>query len=214
MLASSLSDILPSNVTDSKLSQTFPSTDSVVHLQVMHVIGVGGKKPEEVIVRYFRGVHTWLPIMSRRRFRERYMHFQAAPAADFSVLLLAMRLLIQPPSPDSAAEQDREFLYLATKSFLAQVQAFIPSSLFLVQAGVILGHYERAHGLTEAAYVTVGICARMAYAMNMHNKQCSGELPGSDAWVEDEEVLCTWWGLVILDRYVLASFHNLLITNT
>jgi hypothetical protein len=174
----------------------------------MQVLGVGAKKPEEVIVRYFRGVHTWLPIMSRRRFRSRFMHFQVSPAADFSVLLLAMRLVIQHPSIDPAADQDREFLYLATKTLFAQVQTSMPSSLFLVQAGVILGHYERAHGLIEAAYVTAGTCARMACAMNMHNKQCSGEIQGSDAWVEDEEVLCTWWGLMILDRYAAASRPN------
>lgn len=167
----------------------------------MHIVGVGGKKPEEIIVRYFRGVHTWLPIISRRRFRERYRHFQTSPTADFSVLLLAMRLIIQHPSIDPAADQDREFLYLATKTLFAQVQTFIPSSLFLVQAAVILGHYEHGHGLIEAAYVTIGTGARMACAMNMHNKQCSNQIQGSDSWVEDEEVLCTWWGLMILDRY-------------
>ncbi len=80
----------------------------------------------------------------------------------------------------------------------------MPSSLFLVPAGVILGHYEHAHGMIEAAYVTVGTCGRMACAIGMHNKQCSAEMQGTDAWVEDEEVLCTWWGLMILDRYAAA----------
>lgn len=200
-----MSDVLPSNVTETKLSQTFASPDNVVNIQVMHILGVAGKKPEEVIVRYFRGVHTWLPIISRRRFRERYRLFQASPTADFSVLLLAMRLITQHPSIDPSADQDRAFLYLATKTLFAQVQSFMPSSLFLVQAAVILGHYEHAHGLIEAAYVTVGTCGRMACAMNMHNKQCSAEIQGSDAWVEDEELLCTWWGLMILDRYAGTS---------
>ncbi|KAE8442215.1 hypothetical protein EG329_003744 [Mollisiaceae sp. DMI_Dod_QoI] len=113
-----------------------------------------------------------------------------------------MRLVTQHPSVDPEADQDREVLYLATKTLFAQVQAFMPSSLFLVQAGVILGHYEHAHGMIEAAYVTVGTCGRMACAIGMHNKQCSAEMQGTDAWVEDEEVLCTWWGLMILDRVI------------
>jgi hypothetical protein len=193
---------LPSNLSEPNNDNTFTSNDTVIHAKVMHVIGVGGRKPEEVVLRYFRGVHTWLPIISRRRFRDRYEHFSTSPAADFSVLLLAMRLIIQHPSVDPEADQDREVLYLATKALFAQVQAFIPSSLFLVQAAVILGHYERAHGMIEAAYVTVGTCGRMACAIGMHNKQCSAEMQGTDAWVEDEEVLCTWWGLMILDRAI------------
>jgi hypothetical protein len=84
----------------------------------------------------------------------------------------------------------------------AKVQAFIHSSLCLVQAGVILSFYEYAHGMIEAAYVTIGTCARMAAAIGLNNKQCSVELQGSEAWFDDEEALCTWWGLVICDRVV------------
>jgi len=112
-----------------------------------------------------------------------------------------MQLITQHPSTDPDIDQDREVLYLSCKTLLGQVQAFIPSSFYLVQAGVILARYEHGHGMVEAAYVTVGTSTRIACALGLHNRQCSMEVQGSDVWLEDEEALCTWWGLVICDRY-------------
>lgn len=204
---SSLSEVFPSNTLDPRVSQEFTTTDSVMASQVSQIIRVEGKHLEEILLNYFESIHLWLPIISRKRFHDRYTHFQTAPTADFSILLLAMRLITQHPSTDPEMEQDREVLYLATKTLFAQVQAFVPFSLHLVQAGVILSHYEHAHGMIEAAYVTIGTTARMAFAMGLHNKPCSAEVEGSDAWLEDEEALSTWWGLVICDRYEACILH-------
>ncbi|KAH9215266.1 hypothetical protein DL95DRAFT_446019 [Leptodontidium sp. 2 PMI_412] len=205
LLMSSLSEVFPSNTLDPRVSQEFTTTDSVMASQVSQIIRVEGKHLEEILLNYFESIHLWLPIISRKRFHDRYTHFQTAPTADFSILLLAMRLITQHPSTDPEMEQDREVLYLATKTLFAQVQAFVPFSLHLVQAGVILSHYEHAHGMIEAAYVTIGTTARMAFAMGLHNKPCSAEVEGSDAWLEDEEALSTWWGLVICDRVISCN---------
>ncbi len=198
---SSLSDVFPANSLDTKTAQKFSTTDSVMSSQVSQIIRIEGRYLEDILLSYFESIHLWLPIISRKRFNDRYSHFQNAPTADFSILLLTMRLMTQHPSTDPELDQDREVLYLATKTLAAQAQAFIPFSMYLVQAGVILSHYELAHGMIEAAYVTVGTTARMAFALGLHNKPCSVELQGSDAWLEDEEALNTWWGLLICDRY-------------
>ena len=198
----SLSDVLPSNVFDPNAPEIIATSDSVFSSQIRHILQADGKYIDDVVLRFFQSVHVWLPIISRRRFRDRLAQFQVAPAADFAILVLIMRLIMQHPSPDSDMDQDREVLYLASKTLLAQVQAFIPSSLYLVQAGVILAHYEKAHGMIEAAYVTIGTSARMACALGLHNKTCSMEMQGTDAWLDDEEALATWWGLMICDRYV------------
>jgi hypothetical protein len=197
----SLSDVLPPNF-DPKSSAASASSDSVFSSQIRHIIETDGKYIDDVVVRYFQGVHLWLPIISKKRFRDRFAHFQASPTADFALLLLLMRLITQHPSPDPDTDQDREVLYLASKTLFAQVQAFIPSSLYLAQAGVILATYEHAHGMIEAAYITIGTAARMACALGLHNKPCSMEMQGTDAWLDDEEALATWWGLMICDRYV------------
>ncbi len=150
--------------------------------------------------QYFQGVHRWLPILSQKRFHDRLADHQITPSADFAILLLAMSLITQYPSTEPEADQNREVLYLATKTMFAQVQAFIPSSLLLAQSGIILAYYELAHGMIEGAYVTVGSTARMAFALGLHNTHCSLDIPGSNAWLDEEEALCTWWGLVVLDR--------------
>ena len=197
----SLSDVLPSNF-ESKDSAASATSNSVVSSQIRHIIERDGKYIDDVVGRYFQGVHHWLPIISKKRFRDRFAHFQVTPTADFALLLLLMRLIIQHPSLDPDTDQDREVLYLASKTLFAQVQAFVPSSLFLVQVGVMLATYEHAHGMIEAAYVTIGTSARMACALGLHTKPCSMEMQGTDAWLDDEEALATWWGLMICDRYV------------
>ncbi|KAN0105047.1 hypothetical protein V8E51_010792 [Hyaloscypha variabilis] len=201
LLMSSLSDVLPSNF-DLKASSTSATSDSVFSSQIRHIIEADGKYIDDVVVRFFQGVHAWLPIISKKRFRDRFAHFQAVPTADFALLLLLMRLITQHPSPDPETDQDREVLYLASKTVFAQVQAFIPSSLYLVQAGVILATYEHAHGMIEAAYITIGTAARMACAIGLHNKHCSMEMQGTDTWLDEEEALATWWGLMICDRII------------
>jgi hypothetical protein len=209
LFVNSLSEVFPPEFSADPKAQHLPTTiDSIVHSQVCHIFRADGKYVDAVATRYFQGVHTWLPIVARRRFLERLAHFQHISSADFSILLLAMGLITQHPSLDPSTNQDREVFYLATKTMFAKVQAFIPSSLCLVQAGVILSFYEYAHGMIEAAYVTIGTCARMAAAIGLNNKQCSVELQGSEAWFDDEEALCTWWGLVICDRYSCKLHSN------
>ncbi|TVY41846.1 hypothetical protein LOCC1_G004833 [Lachnellula occidentalis] len=116
-----------------------------------------------------------------------------------------MHLMAQQPSSDFDVDQDREILYLATKTLFTQVQTFIPSSMCLVQAGVILASYERGHERIEAAYITIGTAARLASAIGIDTAQCSQELQGSDIWFDEEEALATWWGLMICDRNIACD---------
>ncbi|KAG9230350.1 hypothetical protein BJ875DRAFT_158443 [Amylocarpus encephaloides] len=198
LLMNSMSDIIQSSVGQPSTSQS-TSTDDIFHSQVFHIIRADGHYVEDVVTRYFNGVHLWAPIISKKRFYDRYRFPQSAPTADLSVLILVMRLITQFPSPDKEVDQDREILYLATKTLFTQVQTFIPASLPLVQASILLSRYEQAHGMIDAAYITCGTSARMAYALDIQDAQYSAEPPGSDNWFDEEEQLATWWGLVICD---------------
>jgi hypothetical protein len=203
LLIDSLSDVFPAGLSGSM--DHYPPTDQVVHSQISHIISADGKDIDSVTWKYFQGVHIWLPILSQKRFFDRLTHSHLNPSPEFSVLLLAMRLLTQHPSTDEEADHDREVLYLATKTFFGQVQAFTPSSLLLTQAGIMLAHYEHAHGMIEGAYITTGTAARMAFALGLQNTHCSLAVQGTDSWLDEEEALSTWWGLVILDRYLVIS---------
>jgi hypothetical protein len=200
MLMDSLPDVLPSNPTHVTRKQELAINHSTLHSQVCHIIRANGLYIDGITSRYFKGVHRWLPIISKKRFNERLKNFQTLPTADFSMLLLTMGLITQYPSKDLEKERDREVFYLATKTLLTQVQSLIQSSLYIIQAGVILAMYEHAYSMAEASYVTIGTTARIAFAIGLHNRQCSEEPRGTYAWFEEEEALSTWWGLVICDR--------------
>jgi hypothetical protein len=111
-----------------------------------------------------------------------------------------MRVITQHPPTALHIDKDHDVLYLAFKTLFTQVRLLIPSSMYLIQAGIIIASYEHAHGMIEAAYDSIGICARMAFAVGLQNIRCSKALQGTDVWYEDEEALCTWWGLMICDR--------------
>jgi len=205
LLMNSMSDVLHSDAFAPKGTNSASSIDEILNSQICHIIRAGGECVESVVAKYFDGVHKWLPIISKKRFYERLQFFQSMPTADFSILLLTMHLMAQHPSPDFDADQDREILYLATKSLFTQVQTFIPSSMCLAQAGIILARYEHGHGMIEAAYITIGTTSRIASAIGIDLSQCSQEMQGTDAWFDEEEALATWWGLVICDRYAITS---------
>ena len=181
-------------------------THRMIHAQVCYLIRTDGHYIDDVTSKYFAGVHRWLPIMSRKRFERRLRDLQSLPTADFSILLLCMRLITQHPSSEVEKNQDRETLYLATKTLFTQVQCVLQSSLYLIQAGILIAAYEEAHGMTESAYLSIGNCSRMAIAAGLHRSTCSNLPRRSDAWFEEEERYSTFWGLVIRDRYVTSLF--------
>lgn len=201
LLVDSLSDTVQSSVIEGNQLSDPVSINRVFHSQVCHIIRADGQYIDNISSRYFHSIHRWLPIISRRRFLDRLMDFQSLPTADFSMLLLSMHLITKHPSTDHQGIQDQEVLYLTTKTLMTQVRSFIPSSLYLVQVGILIASYEHAHGRMEAAYDSIGASARMAFALGLHRIRCSEELQGTDEWLQDEERLATWWGVVVCDRY-------------
>ena len=50
-------------------SLKFPITaDGIFHLRIYEIIRAYGKYVDEITVKYFQGVHRWLPVISRSRF--------------------------------------------------------------------------------------------------------------------------------------------------
>ena len=195
------------NTTNLTVSQIPPIPDDIFHSQIGYILRSHNLESQSIASQYFTKVHMWLPILSQKRFYDRLAQHRPSPVAGFSVLLSTMQLITLHPFDTN---HDREVLYLATKTFFAQVQASVPSSLLLAQAGIILTHYERAHGMIESAYVTVGTTARMAFALGLHNTHCSFAVQGSNEWMDEEEALCTWWGLLTLDRSVVIFLTKVL----
>lgn len=201
---------------DNLLSQTIPpaqlaeprSLDDLLDRQVHRIISATGLFIDDISVRFFRGMHLWIPIISRVRFQNEILSGRARSGADFSMLLLSMCLITYIPSERSEASAlDLRSLYVSTKTLYAHVQAFIPVSTCLIQTGILISLYEYMHGRSDAAFMTIGLCARMAYAAGLHRRISSPPLVDHDAWLKAEEERNVWWAIVIYERYVRFVSH-------
>jgi hypothetical protein len=153
----------------------------------------------EVSEQFFQGFHLWLPVISPRLFYT-YGAASSPPPSDFSILLLAMCLITQHPADDS--------IYMALRGLFVQVQATICASTALVQAALLLSAYEYARGWLDAAFVSIGACARMACIIGIDERQQDKSecRPWSRTKVHENRNI--WWGVVVLERSVELTRHH------
>lgn len=202
MLMNSFSSALPAQFQLNTQKLAEPMTfDEILHLQVGRIIWVYGKYVDEISIRYFHGIHRWLPVISRQRFNDRLCGFRGRATADFSILLLSMCLITSHPSADTKGRKnDQETLYLTTKMLFAQVQALLTTSTNLVQACLLIATYEHGHGLTDAAYISIGICARMAFTAGLQKTKLNRSPRDIELWLKEEEERNLWWGILLSER--------------
>jgi len=141
----------------------------------------------------------WMPFISKKRFQEVYLQpaFQARP--DIVLLLLSIKLIIT--LPPTGSRNPRTPLYYSIKHFYIEVEVSSVLSILVLQAGVLVALYELGHAIYPSAYLTVGACARYAYALGIN---VNGALNKTRVLtlVEVEERRRIWWAIVILDRWV------------
>ena len=164
---------------------------------------------DNIINRYFEVSRRWLPIISPDSFRREaswYRNEERTPPADFTVLILAMLLIIL-PSLDPTSRPSRatqELLYKTTKSAFSQAQASICTSLRLVQAAVLIALREYTCIRPEAAYISIMNCVGLARVLGIEirsrrttrDAQMTSESISGN--MEGEKV---FWAIVMLERY-------------
>ncbi|KAF9776146.1 hypothetical protein IL306_005708 [Fusarium sp. DS 682] len=143
---------------------------------------------------YFATVHTWFPMISKKRMDMGLPIQNAGP--DLAMLFLGMKLITTPAIniTDSA-------LYDTAKSFLASLESNGVVSLLCLQAMVIIALYEYSHAIYPAAWMTVGSCARYSDVLGL----TAGDhaiLGQPTTWTEAEERRRVWWSIYILDKLV------------
>jgi len=145
-----------------------------VYLEVHSIIRGTRQFVDDISARYFQRFHRHLPVISRTRFYNNLTTTGAAPAANFSVLLLTICLITYAPALGYQSEHggirsfEQQSLYLTARSLFAEVQASYSSSVPLIQAGLLLAVYEYTHGRPDDAFVTIAGSARMADAAHIH----------------------------------------------
>jgi hypothetical protein len=187
-----------------------------VYLEVHGIIRGTRQFVDDISTRYFHGFHPYFPIISRTRFYNNLIALGAAPAADFSVLLMTTCLITHAPAlgylsePGTDPSVEQQSIYLTTRSLFSQVQVTSSPSVPLIQAGLLLAVYEYMRGWPDNAFVTIAGSARMAYAARIHAREHqqaqtthkSGHNVGNNFLLQAEEAANTWWGIVICERYV------------
>ena len=147
--------------------------------------------------RYFDHIHSWMPFISKKRFYDLYLPSPFQSRSDIVLLLLSLKLITT--LPPTRPRNPQTLLYQAVKHFQLQVEGSSILSLQILQAAVLIALYELGHAIYPTAFLSVGACARYAYALGIN---CCGALQTRRVLtlVEVEERRKTWWAIVILDR--------------
>lgn len=159
---------------------------------------------EAIYKVYHEHTHPWLPMICSNRFEANYRNFrELKPDLGFLITVLAMHLIVTPPSKHPAAKSLSESpWYRACKHYFMHFVGLTKPSVDLLQAGILISLFEHTQYVENSALVTLGVCARLAYELDFDDivPQELAKDPESRS-LEAVEVMNTWFALVLLDRY-------------
>jgi hypothetical protein len=148
---------------------------------------------------FFQSIHSWMAIVSKRRFYMHLLHPMSRRQTELSLLAICMKLYCTVPP---VANDGRTDLYRIAKQFHFEVETAGLMSLYVLQAGVIISLYELSQAIYPAAHLTVTACARCGVALGID--KLGLELIDSNnrgrKWIEIEEMRRVWWSILTLDR--------------
>jgi hypothetical protein len=159
---------------------------------------------ENIASQYFDSIHTWMPIISKRRFYEQLSNPTTSSLADFALLVLSMKLLVSVPPHDVRDAQST--LYLCAKRYALEIESTAILTLKTMQAQLLITLYEMGHAVYPAAFMSLGTCVRSGQALGIQWEEGVKEAPTAltraMSWVQLEEQHRVWWAVVILDRFM------------
>ncbi|KAJ5729498.1 uncharacterized protein N7483_004006 [Penicillium malachiteum] len=120
--------------------------------------------------------------------------------------MLLVTLDPQDPDDNTTPMIAPKTLYLELRMSFARVQAQFTASSRLIQAALLITAYEYACGKPHAAYISVGLSARMASVLGI-NQPNLNERSSSDVSLrlrlratEEQNI---YWGIIMLERSVI-----------
>lgn len=176
---------------------------------------------------YFQTIHPWLSIVHQERFASAVDGLgrnEIPQKRELALLVLCMQLVTQYSEPVSSTTTPSTSMltlpaYLAAKRVLGVLRGTREPCLELIQCGILLSLFEFGHGEMRRAYMTVGDAAICAELMGLRPGKNGDMERDQSVLAEQEERRATYWGLLIVDRYVLVNdqprrpslrFHRLL----
>ena len=183
--------------------------ENSLHQQAQYYLRLNKLTHDELLGHYFDASHNWLPIISQNRLGREALQYReqqgVPPPADFTVLILAMLLIVLPTLEPTLQQPhvSHELLYAATKTAFSQVQVSMCTSLRLIQAILLITVREYQCIRPEAAYVSLTTGAGLARIAkigirSMRTTECACN-PGESGW-EEAETENVAWAIPILER--------------
>ncbi|KAH7391218.1 hypothetical protein BKA64DRAFT_96909 [Cadophora sp. MPI-SDFR-AT-0126] len=179
---------------NSLVSKPFPI--SPIPLSITSLIG-DTSNWSSVAATYFKTVHTWMPIVSKKRFFENVPINDIAQSplrSDYALLILCMELSTWMPR----SQNPRTKAYLAAKSFYLDLEIQGIVTIQLLQALILIAFYETGHAIFPSAAVSVEACVRYGQALGI-NWQAKSAEKKPFAWVDREEQNRVWWAVFMLE---------------
>lgn len=175
----------------------------VLWASTMRVLSEHKITEKDVANAYFDTTDKWLPMISRTKVEKGQALFQKLDSNDaYLLLLLAMHIVITPfPDHPPAPSLEESPWYRICKYHFAQYVALATPSIELIQTGMLIALFEHLQCIGDRALTTVGICARLAFDLELDEvvaRQANHEPGGMSP--NDEEAVLTWWGLSRLER--------------
>ncbi|KAK1492274.1 fungal specific transcription factor domain-containing protein [Colletotrichum cuscutae] len=160
-----------------------------------------GHAIQHAVNAYFSTIHTWLPIVSKKRMNMGAALSQGGP--DLAMLFLAMKLAATSPTDVLAGGSQHMAIYRAAKRFMSLLEHSGATSLMVLQSMTLIAYFEYAHALYPAAWITVAACVRYADFLGLPGShEGTIILASPTTWTELEERSRTWWAIISLDRII------------
>lgn len=149
---------------------------------------------------YFQFVHVWFPIISKEILFDQILQHRSSPKAEAAILVLAIHLVSQMYTKTPRERSSLQQLYVTTKGLYGYFVSTGRAAIEMVQAGLLMAFYEHCQALHDAAYQTLGACARMGYVLGFDRTLSGHALSDSTAESIAARQRQVWWGVIILER--------------
>ena len=211
-----LTDAIPSPSSTSRAFSQYLNVDPFLHEALRGpTVDIGMSQEASKILgtaddvrlmanNYLSSMWSRFPIVFPVLFRTQLPSVFSQPHANFIILCLTIKLIMQEPLSDYCNMQSS--LYVTVKTSIALLEATNFLTIPALQARLLIAFYEVGHGITPASSISIGGCARLVHAMGLNEKkfQSITANSGDEEKRIAEQGKRARWGTIFLDRYDLT----------
>ncbi|KAF7912691.1 uncharacterized protein EAF01_001712 [Botrytis porri] len=177
-----------------------PQSGSSIPAHILHLLG-DITSIHLCVTEFFSHDQTWVAFFSKPRFYSYHLPSQICIPNRPETILLLLSIKLITTLPPTNPRNPQTSLYQTIKHYCLEVETSNVPSLPILQAEILIAVYEMGHGIYPATYLSIGACARYAYALGINcNKRLN--VKRVLTMMEVEERRRVWWAIVILDRFI------------